>query len=315
MSPHSSPSSVPQSSAPQSSGSTAGLLLFAAFCWGANFPLAHLAVGEMSPLAAAVGRFGIAALIMLGIAAVRRQPVGLIRHAKSLGVLAMVGIVAFNVLFFMAMQRTSATNGALIMATNPLVTVLLAGVFLGERVSARHMTALPIALGGVAMVVLGNGANVSLSLGDGLMIGANLSWAAYNVMAKRLMPVGPSAISNMAVMMTWAALGLIGVAVVSNVPMAVPSPPAIGAVVFMGTIGTVVAYLFYNNGIAKLGAGKAALFLNTVPVWAMAVSALFNHPPTQLQMIGGAIVLMAVGFATMPRLSRVAIVPVPDECA
>jgi drug/metabolite transporter (DMT)-like permease len=287
---------------PSVSGATAATLFFAAFCWGANFPLAHLVVGEMSPMAAAVGRFGIAAIVLLAMAAIRREPVRLIRHAPTLGLLSLVGVVLFNVLFFFAMQRTSATNGALLMATNPLLTALLAGLFLGERVSPRHLAALPIALGGVAMVVLGNGANVSLSLGDSLMVGADLSWATYNVLARRLMPAG-SPIANMAAMMTYSVFGLIAVALISGESMSIPlslNPPA-AALVVMATLGTVVAYLCYNSGIAKLGAGRAALFLNTVPVWAMIVSALLGHPPSGVQIVGGAIVLTAVVFASLPR--------------
>ncbi|MBX9634089.1 MAG: DMT family transporter, partial [Magnetospirillum sp.] len=148
------------------------LVAVSAMLWGANFNLSKPVIAEMNPLVAGAARFVIAALVMLAVMAVKRETVPLIRHAKPYGVLGLVGIGGFNLLFFLGMQDTSAVNGALIMATNPLVTALLAAVILGERPNQRHMMALPVALVGVAVVLLGGGATLALSQGDALMLGA-----------------------------------------------------------------------------------------------------------------------------------------------
>ena len=283
-----------------SSLATPIMMIVATFFWGFNFPLAHVVVATVQPMEAGLLRFILAALVLVAMAAYHRQSIPLVRHGFILAALAVIGVAGFNVLFFFAMQKTSAVNGALIMGTNPLVTAFMAVFILGERPQTRHLIALPIAFAGVALVVLGNGASVSLSMGDALMIGANLSWASYNVMARRWMPSG-SAIGNTAAIMIFSALSIGGVMVSMDTPMAVPGLVAGSALAIMALAGTVMAYMFYNHGIAKLGAGKAALFMNLVPVWAMVTSMAMGVDPTQIQLIGGAVVIAAVMYALKPQ--------------
>lgn len=72
----------------------------------------------------------------------------------------MVGVFGFNSLFFLGMASTSAVNGALIMALNPLLTSLIAYFILGDQPTQRQLLAFPAGLIGVAIVVLGAGAHV-----------------------------------------------------------------------------------------------------------------------------------------------------------
>ena len=283
------------------------LMIVATFCWGVNFPLAHLVVAEIHPLEAATARFVMAAGLAVAMAAVQRQSIPVIKHGPVLAGLALIGVVAFNLLFFAAMQATSAVNGALIMGTNPLVTALLASWMLHEKPQMRHLIAMPFAFAGVAVVVLGSGTSASLSLssGDLMMIGANLSWASYNVLARRWMPAGPG-LANTAAIMIFCALGIGLADLVMDAPMVLPSLNVGYDLVFIALAGTVLAYLCYNYGIAQLGAGKAALFMNLVPVWAMVSSVAFGIVPTDIQMLGGAVVIAAVVYATMPKRAAVA---------
>ncbi len=278
---------------------TIGLLVLAIVLWGANFNLSQPALAELHPLAAAAGRFGVAALVMLAVMAVRRERVPLLRHARAYLPLGLVGIAGFNIFFFFGLQTTSPVNGALIQATNPLVAALLAALFLGERPGRRQMLAFPVALAGVAVVVLGGGAGLTPSPGDTLIMAANLCWAAYTVMARRLMPP-VSGMANTAALMVVGAVALGLAALVMGVPLAVPGPAAAGAVLAMGLGGTVLSYLFFNAALAKLGVGRTALFLNLVPVVAMVIAALTGTPPTLLQVAGGLVTIGAVTVASLP---------------
>ncbi|MBC7951242.1 MAG: DMT family transporter [Rhodospirillaceae bacterium] len=278
---------------------TVVLVALSAVLWGANFNLSKPVLTELHPLVAGAARFLIAALVMLMVMAARREPVPLIRHAKAYGVLGLVGIGGFNLLFFLGMQETSAVNGALIMATNPLLTALLAAVILGERPNPRHMAALPVALAGVAVVLLGGGASVALSRGDALMLGANLCWAFYNVLGRRLMPAG-SGLANTTGTMVMGALALTAAAVLTNAPVSLPGVHAATTLIAMALGGSVLAYLFYNAGLARLGAGRTALFLNLVPVTTMIIAALTGTPPSPLQLAGGLVTIGAVTVAMLP---------------
>ena len=131
------------------------LVTTSAFFWGANFVLGGFVLLDTPPLWAAATRFLLGASLMFVIAGVNREDLitPLRKHIGTYIMLGVVGIVAFNLFFFYALRYTSANNGALIMASNPLITVFLAAIFLGERPTLRHLIALPIALVGVAVVV------------------------------------------------------------------------------------------------------------------------------------------------------------------
>ncbi len=279
---------------------TYGLVALAAVFWGANFNLSKPIIAEMHPLLAAAGRFVIAAALMLLLALVRRQRVPLIRHGRAYGLLGLVGIGGFNLLFFFGMQTPSAVNGALIMASNPLVTALLAWLLLGERPSARQWAAFPLALAGVAFVLLGGSSHLQVASGDWLMLGANLAWAGYNVLAKKLMPREVPGLTNTTGVMVAGALVLSLAALVAGQVPALPGPKAGEALLLMAVAGSVLAYLFWNAGLVQLGAGRTAIFLNLVPVSSMAIAALGSTPPTSVQLLGGAVVLGAVTLALLP---------------
>jgi len=281
------------------------LVMISVFFWAANFVLAGPILAVLSPLWAAAVRFVLGALLMFIIAAVRREHLfGLLRrHAAVYLLLGTVGITAFNLLFFHALQSTSANNAALIMATNPLITTLLATMFFGERPTLRQLLALPLALIGVAVVIThGHPARlVTLHVdhGDLLMLAANVSWALYNVLGRRYMPQG-SALGNTTWVMTAGAVLLLAIAIASGDSVAIPDLHASLALAVMVAGGTVLAYLFWSMGIARLGATRTSIFINLVPVFEMLISASFGAPPTMAQLAGGLLVLGGVSISMFP---------------
>ena len=276
-----------------------------AFFWGANFVLAGPVLADLPPLWAAAVRFLLGAALMFIIAGVRKEQLfGLLRrHAAAYLLLGIVGITAFNLLFFFALQSTSANSAALIMAINPLLTALLAAAFLGEKPTARHLLALPVALLGVLVVIshgdMGKLASLNFSHGDLLMLAATLSWAMYNVLTRRFMPQG-SAIANTSWIMAVGATLLLAFALGSDSQINTLGTKATLAMTIMVVGGTVLAYLFWGIGIARLGAARTAIFINLVPVFAMLVSAFVGTLPSAAQLAGGLLVLGGVTISMLP---------------
>lgn len=289
----------------QSTSAVYLLVMTSAFFWGSNFVLAGPILADLPPLWAAALRFLLGAGLMMALALMRRENlIALLRqHAMTYLLLGAIGITTFNLLFFNAMQTTSADNAALIMATNPLLTTLLASVFLRERPSVRHWIALPAALAGVAIVITSGHVNAPHSLhiarGDLLMLGANLSWAMFNVLGRRFMPQG-APLANTAWVMTAGAGLLLSVALYSGIPMQALGVKASSAMLVMVLGGTVLAYWFWTIGIEHLGAARTAIFLNLVPVSAMLIAASVGTLPTLAQLAGGLLVLSGVAVSMLP---------------
>jgi drug/metabolite transporter (DMT)-like permease len=278
---------------------TYSLVILTAIMWGANFNLAKPVLAELHPFVAGADRYLIAAAIMLALTHLRGERVPL-RHARTYLTLGIVGVFGFNLFFFLGMASTSPVNGALIMALNPMLTSVIAYAMLGEKPAARQMLAFPVGIVGVAIVVLGSGAHVHAAIGDLYIMIANISWAFYNVLVRQRMPKDTSGVASTAGIMVVGSLGLTLAALIAGERFILPSFHAGSALIAMSVGGGVLAYLFWNIGISKLGAGRAAIFLNLVPVTSMVISALSGVQVSAVQLFGGALVIGAVTFSALP---------------
>jgi drug/metabolite transporter (DMT)-like permease len=269
----------------------------AAIFWGANFNLAKPVVAEMGPYIAGASRYILAAAIMVLIALIRKENIPL-RHLKAYLTLGVVGVFGFNLFFFLGMETTSAINGALIMALNPLLTAILAYLILQDKPSRQQMIAFPIGVAGVAIVVLGAGAHLTLSIGDLYICIANVSWALYNVLVRQVIPKNVSGIANTAGIMTVGAIALSIAAILQGDRFVVPTLATGASLAMMAVGGGVLAYLFWNASIAKLGPSKAAIFMNLVPVTSMVIATIERIPPNNAQVLGAILVISAVTFSS-----------------
>lgn len=270
----------------------------AAIFWGANFNLARPVIAEMGPYVAGASRYVLAAAVMVLIAQVRKEAVPLQRW-KAYLTLGVVGVFGFNLFFFLGMETSSAINGALIMALNPLLTALLGYVILRDRPSTQQLVAFPVGIAGVAIVVLGAGAQLTIAMGDIYILIASLNWALYNVLVKKMMPKKVSGIANTAGIMTVGAIALSIAACWHGDHMVLPTIHAGSALLMMSLGGGVLAYLFWNASISNLGPSKAAIFMNLVPVTTMVIAAFELVPPNHAQLLGAMLVISAVTFSSV----------------
>jgi drug/metabolite transporter (DMT)-like permease len=272
----------------------------AAILWGANFNLAKPVLAEMSPYLAGASRYTIAAMVMILIARFSQAVIPL-REWKAYLTLGIVGVFGFNLFFFLGMAHSSAINGALIMALNPLLTAILSYFILGERPKLVQLLAFPVGIAGVAIVVLGAGAEWTIATGDLYIMIASLNWAVYNVLVKKMMPKQVSGIASTAGIMTVGALALSLAAACNGSPLVMPTAHAGLALLIMALGGGVLAYLFWNASIKHLGPAKAAIFMNLIPVTTMVIAAFEHVPPTQGQLFGAVLVISAVSFSALSR--------------
>ncbi len=270
----------------------------AAIFWGANFNLARPVIAEMGPYVAGASRYVLAAAVMVLIAQIRKEAIPA-QHWKAYLTLGVVGVFGFNLFFFLGMETSSAINGALIMALNPLLTAVLGYVILRDKPSTQQLVAFPVGIAGVAIVVLGAGAQLTIAVGDIYILIASLNWALYNVLVKKMLPKQVGGIANTAGIMTVGAMALTMAAVIHGDQMVVPTIHAGAALLTMSLGGGVLAYLFWNASISNLGPSKAAIFMNLVPVTTMVIAAFEHVPPNHAQLIGAMLVISAVTFSSV----------------
>jgi len=176
-------------------------LLVATFClfWSSAFSVAKLALFDCPPLLLLTARFLIAAVVMLGAAAITGASW---RKLARRDLIALAGLgIANNALYlglnYLGMRGISSGLSALIVSTNPVLTALLATLVLDERMTWRKAAGLLLGVGGVAFIVQGRLAGgMDSPVGILFTIGALVSMVGGTILFKRLAPNGGLWIGN-----------------------------------------------------------------------------------------------------------------------
>ena len=290
--------------------STADAMLIATVAlWALNFTVSKYILDRgFHPLAYASIRYGAAALVFFVVTIAIE---GTVRLARTDAVLA--GFAAFVLLlnqlcFIYALRFTTATTVALLFGTLPIFTALLARGTGVERQGSRFWLAALMSFGGVALVVVGSGGNVSADLkGDALAIGGAVTWAAYSVALAPLMRrYSPFRLSSIFLLSVTVPLFALGAAQIDHQEW------TFGPLVWVGfafaVIGPlVVTNLLWFTAIDRVGPSRASLFANLQPFLAAIVALIaLSESITTVQVAGG--LALAAGIAVAPRVPP----PVPD---
>jgi len=275
------------------------LLLVAISIWSANYAVVKFGVSEFNPLAFPVLRFGVRGLAMVAIVRWRE---GTVRVARSdlplLVATAFLGITLNEICFVYSLTNTGASDVALLGATGPIITALLATAVGLERLGARHWLSVAIGLTWVVLIVGGAPGSLRASslLGDGLALGATLCSRASALPIRPLMQ-RYSAWRILAFEMVAGSILLLPVTLPSLVQQDFGRVGLAGwgslayAVVFTG----VVTNLLYFTGIDRVGPSRAAVFgyLQSFLGVLFAV-VLLGERVAPIQIAGGLVVICSV---------------------
>jgi drug/metabolite transporter (DMT)-like permease len=290
-------------SRPGGSGAAYAGLALATVGWSAGFVAGKVALGEMSPLPVAAWRYAVAAAILLPFALRQRPAGGVGRSAGPLAAMIVCGGVLYPWLFLLALSRTSATNTALLIALNPVLTVLFAPL-VGERLDRRRAAGIALALIGAATVVTRGDvrhlAALSFHGGDLIALAAAGAWATFNLTSRSVVGHLTPAFTN-CVIYTFGglALGVLGRGDHPWTQLAGATPAALGSIVLMAVLSSVLAGQFFLVGMRTVGVSRTVVFVYLVPVLTALMSATILGERFELaQGIGGATALAGVYWTT-----------------
>jgi len=277
------------------------------------FYLGKYAVAYMSPESISGWRFLLAGLVLAPLVAMREglDWQGLKHNAAPLLIMAIVGIGGFNLALFHGLRYTSPINTSLIMAVCPALIAVFSALLTGERLGMRQRAGLALGIIGVVVVITGGSLAVLLALsfqrGDLFILLAATCWAIYSTIPKRFITGLPS----LQVTVGTVSLGGILLSIYANTSQAdfftLPPVGVIAAIVAMGLLGSVLAYIWWNDSVRQVGASIAAMFMNLVPIFAALIGVVLGQPVTLAQIIGAVFVVGGVWLATTN-----SVLPVPE---
>jgi drug/metabolite transporter (DMT)-like permease len=281
-------------------------LTAASLGWASAYVAGKLALAEMTPLTVATWRFAVAAVILVPFG-MRGAPWRAVRLvAGPLIVLVVCGSVLYPWVFLSALSRTTATNTALLIALNPVFTILLAPL-VGEILSAQRLAGVTLALLGAATVITKGDVRhltaVSLNSGDLLAVAAAAIWSVFNLASRHVvLRLSPAFTNSVVYVVGGLALSVLALPEHPWAQLRTASASAIGGVVIMAVGASVFSGQFFLMGVRTLGVSRAVVFIYLMPVLTAVLSALLLGERFGLpQLLGGGAVLAGVYWSTRAR--------------
>ena len=279
--------------------------------WGGTFVAGRYLADQVHPLLAATLRFTLASAALLLFMAASRT--ALVRPSTrqwgQLAVLGFFGIFFYNLCFFYGLQYTNASRASLIVALNPAVIGLASWWLFKERLGRIKCIGIALCLAGAATVIISRnpqalqGATMAWA-GDLLILGCVAGWGVYTLFSRGLnQSLGPLQT------VTWSVL--LGTLMLSVTALVSPSVtmaglhaidlPQLLSLMYLGVMGSALAYIGYYDGIRRIGATRSGVFIALNPLTAVICGAvLLDEPLAMPMLLGGAVILLGIYLCNKP---------------
>lgn len=270
--------------------------------WGGTFIAGRVLALALPATVGALLRFVVASLVLLAAARFLEGPLPRLNRQQLIATVALgaTGILAYNLFFFGALARLPASRTSLIVALNPVVTIAAASVLFGERLSRLRWAGAMLALLGVWIVVTQGDllavTGGAIGAGELMMFGAVCAWAAYTLIGRSVLTgLTPLAASAYAALFGTGMLVLVAAPDLAQVGREAIGPGVALAVLYLGVLGTGVAFVWYYQGLRAIGPSRTVIFNNLVPVFGAAFGVLLlGEPLTPSLLVGGAVAMAGV---------------------
>jgi drug/metabolite transporter (DMT)-like permease len=275
------------------------LLLSAVVIWGWTFVATKILVAELNPVEMLAMRLFIGVPVLGVLLLVRRVPLSFTRADVLPLVSGGMILVCHFVIQIAGLETTTATNTAWLISVSPLAIVLLSFVVLREPVGRSTVAGLAVASAGIVLLVSG-GRLTELgwlrSTGDWLILVSAFTWAIYTVATRNLSRRRPALAVTFVIMLVAAAVAAVLVWLWGDLGRVRSlTPRGVAAILYLAIPGLALGQWFWQEGVARLGASRAALYLYLEPIATLALAIPLLHEPFGLAAaLGGALVLAGV---------------------
>ncbi|MFG2142147.1 DMT family transporter [Streptomyces sp. NPDC048650] len=280
-------------------------VMAAALMWSSSYAVTKKVLDDVGPLSIGAVRFTLAA-ILLGVLVRlgRRRPARPdARQRRELYLSGFLGITVYFVLENVGVDLSTASDASLIVATYPLMTMLVELVAFRTRMPLPRVAGVLLAATG-AFLVVRNGAEVGGSsrwLGDVLLLLGGLAWAGYNVLGKRA-SAGQDAASVTYYQTLAGAAGFVLASLLEAGDWQIPGATASILLAYLAVACSVGGFLLYNYGLRRMASSVAVNILNLVPVFGVIGAIVINGESIRLaQVTGGVIIIAGVALGMIER--------------
>jgi drug/metabolite transporter (DMT)-like permease len=280
-------------------------LLSTAIFWGGTFIAGRMIAGHVSPFSAAFLRFTVATIFLFPLTKKIEGRFPIVNKAQFFIVflLGLTGVFSYNFFFFKGLSLIPAGRASLIIANNPIFIALFSFLLFSENLDAKKVLGIIISVTGAAIAISrGNMADLisgGLGVGDLYIFICVVSWVTYSLIGKFAMQ-NSSPLTVVSLSALIGSMLLIFPAIHEGMISDMIMYTALdwGSIFYLGFFGTVIGFVWYYEGIKKIGPAKAGLFINFVPISAIVLAFLILNEPITVSLGIGAVLVTTGVYMT-----------------
>ncbi|MDG5767477.1 DMT family transporter [Balneolales bacterium ANBcel1] len=283
-------------------------LAFIVIVWALNFSVVKYSLDEIDPLSFNAFRFFLAILLMWTVVRFRRLKIRIAR--EDFGKIVLLGILGnllYQMLFIIGIDRTFASNAAVMLGLIPVWIAIFSHLFTPEKMYRTQFIGVTAAFAGVALIMGGGEDGITLAsesfAGDLIMVSAAMVFAAYTLLARSMLEkYSPLTLATS--VMTVGGTLLIVTAIPSLLQLDFRSISRVSyaGAAYSGTFAIGLAYLIWNFGIKNVGAIRTAAYQNLVPVLGVLFGLVFLGEKLHLLQYLGC--LLTIGGIVLTRIKK-----------
>lgn len=283
------------------------LLILATVFWGGNFVLGRAVADDIPPSTISLLRWCIGLVVFFPFV-YKRLPSewpSIRQHWPVVLVMSLTGIAGFNSFVYVALHHTTSINASLVNSSTPILIFILSFLFLKDRLHRFQAVGAVLSIAGVLFILtkgsLENILSLSFNGGDLLMVAAVVCWSIYSMLVKQF----AGRLPGYTTFFVCICIGIIILLPFSIVELFVYERAvhwhvsSIGAMLYFGIFASIAAFTCWNTAVEEVGAGKAGIFLNFIPVFATIFAVLLlGEQVAWYQGVGGLLVVAGVYLST-----------------
>lgn len=290
------------------------LMIFVMFAWAANFHLTKITLLYYSAIGVATWRFlfGVIGLLVLLLFRFGRSLFHFkfsIKEWWYIFLTSFFGVFLTIYFFNVGLETTSAINGSLIIATSPAITAILSFFMERKILNLKQWLAIILSFFGVILILIKGDftrlGELEFEKGDLYILLMALVFSLSQIIVAKYIShidaVLMTAISSVFALFLFA---LFSLKEFLNVPM----PTDLDfwyAILFMGFIGTALAYTAFYFCVAKVGATTSTLYMNLIPFFAVLLAFPFGEKIYPVQLLGGLIIVTGLVLFGLSKKRRI----------
>ncbi|EHD20738.1 MULTISPECIES: DMT family transporter [Brenneria] len=275
--------------------------IIAVLIWSVNIIVNKLSAAVIDPAAISFYRWLLAFAVMTPfmLPGIGRHLATIRQYGWKLLALGLLGMVLYQSLAYYAAHTTSALMMGILGSLIPLLTVLISIPLLRIAPTVGIVGGGLLSFGGIVWLISAGHPQQILVQGIGageiMMFGAVCAYALYGVLTKRWNIPLPNWLSLYVQIAFAVVLLLPNFLLTENVRLTGQNIPLVA---FAGVMASIIAPFLWIQGVMRLGAGTASVFMNLMPLFTAAIAIIFLHEPLHgYHLIGGGIALLGVILA------------------